>query len=184
MKQISGEKLVFDNATFSNFARIKKLELIFYISQNIYTSREVIEEIKNGIGKRSNSELAKKLQVIINYVNGGKIKVQTLKKFDSIFLADSIIKEGRLGIGEISAMVLAKELDGIFITDDEKAAEKAQRENIKILKSEEFNINIFDKNKFKSTVIFLEILKKKKRISEKEFSEIKEMLKKENFSFD
>lgn len=184
MKKISDEKLVFDNATFSNFARIKKLELIFCISQNIYTAKEIVEEINNGIRKRPNSELAKKLQVIIDYADKGKIKIQTLKRADSIFLMDNIIKEGRLGMGEISAMVLAKELDGIFITDDERAAEKAQKENIKILKSEDFNINITAKNRFKSTVIFLEILKKQKRISEKEFGDIKEMLKIENFSFD
>ena len=183
MEKISHNKFVFDNATFSNFARIKKLELIFYISKNIYTTKEVIEEINNGIKKRPNSELAEKLQRVIDYVREDKIKVETLKKSESILLMDAIIKENYLGVGEISAMALAKELNGIFITDDEKAIKKADRENIKILKTEDFGINILSKNEFRGTVIFLEILKNQKNISKKEFNEIKEMLKNENFIF-
>lgn len=177
MKKISHEKFVFDNATFSNFARIEKLELIFYISKNIYTTKEVIEEVKKGVIKKP------KLQSIIDNIDTGKIKVETLKKQQSIFMMSNLIKEGILGLGEISAMMLSQELSGIFITDDEKATEKAKKENIKILDVNELGIKISTKNKFKDTVIFLEILKKQKIVSQTEFEEIKKFLEAEKFIF-
>lgn len=177
MKKISHEKFVFDNATFSNFARIEKLELIFYISKNIYTTKEVIEEVKKGVVKKP------KLQSIIDDIDAGKIKVETLKKQQSILMMSNLIKEGVLGLGEISAMVLSQELEGIFITDDEKATEKAKKENIKILDVNELGIKIPIKNKFKDTVIFLEILRKQKIISRGDFEEIKQSLINENFIF-
>lgn len=46
MQNIKNEKFIFDNAVFSNFARIKRLELIFYLSNNIITTREVIKEVE------------------------------------------------------------------------------------------------------------------------------------------
>lgn len=183
MKKIHDKKFIFNNATFSNFARIEKIELIFHISKNIYTTKEVVGEFHKGIKNHTDSELARKLQTIIDYVNENKIQTKTLNKTENIFLVDAIIKERRLGIGEISAMVLAKELDGIFITDDESAAKRAAKAGIKILKAGEFGIDIVPKNKFKATLIFLEILKKQKNISQKEFDEIRELLKNENFIF-
>jgi predicted nucleic acid-binding protein len=177
MKKISNRKLIFNNATFSNFARIEKLELIFNISQNIYTTREVIEEIKKGIEKRP------KLQPIIDYTDKNKIQIEALKCPESIILADLIIRERRLGIGEISAMVLAKELGEIFITDDEKAIKRARLAGIETLDAEDFGFDISIKNKSKATLIFLEILKEQKNISQNEYDEIKETLKKESFIF-
>lgn len=177
MKKISDEKLIFDNATFSNFARIEKLELIFHISKNIYTTKEVIQEVKKGIVRKP------KLSGIIDCKTSYKIKVHTLKEIENILLMSSIIKEGLLGIGEISAMMSAKELGGIFITDDEKATEKAAKENIRVLRADDWGVMVSEKNKFKDTVVFLEILKKQKNISQEEFDKIREMLKNESFNF-
>lgn len=183
MPNLNHEKFIFDNSTFSNFTRVEKLDLIFRITKNIYTTKEVIEEINNGIRRRANLELAKRLKNIIDYIDGGKIEVKTLEKPESILLMDAIINEKFLGRGEISAMILAKELGGIFITDDEKAAKKAEQENIRILKAQELGINVVPKNMFKATVIFLEVLKSRKIILSKEFEEIKESLRNENFIF-
>jgi len=44
-------------------------------------------------------------------------------------------------------------------------------------------LSISGKNKYKDTVIFLEILKKQKIISQKYFNEIRDLLSKENFIF-
>jgi len=163
MKNLDNEKLVFNNATFSNFARIGKLELIFYISKNIYTTKEVIAEAKRGIKRKP------QLQSIVDSVNKGQIKIRTLKKINNILWMNRLIQEGRLGLGEISAMTLAQELDGIFITDEERATKNAISESIKILEANALGLNISNRNKFKDTVIFLEILKKKKVISQKDF---------------
>lgn len=177
MKKFDNEKLVFNNATFSNFARIEKLELIFYISKNIYTTKEVIAEAKRGIKKKP------RLQSIVDSVSRGQIKVQTLKKINNILWMNGLIQEGRLGSGEISAMALAKELGGIFITDEEKATKKAVSEGIGILEADTLGLNISNKNKFKDTVIFLEILKKKRIISQRDFNNIRILLSQENFIF-
>lgn len=183
MTNLNHEKFIFDNSTFSNFARIEKLELIFHLTKNLYTTKEVVEEINNGIRRRAGLALSKKLKNIINFIDSGKIEIRVLKKIKSILLMDTIINEGFLGRGEISAMVLAKELNGIFITDDEKAAKKAEQENIRILKAGELNIGVAPKNRLKATVIFLEILKNRKIILPEEFDTIRESLKNENFSF-
>jgi len=139
MNQSKNEKFVFDNAVFSNFARIKKLELIFYLSKKVFTTREVIDEIKQGISKKPN------LFDVIKFVQLGKIKIATLQEESSILLMNRLIQEGRLGLGEISAMALAEELNGVFITDDEMATKKAINLKIKVLSNDEY----------RDTVIFL-----------------------------
>ena len=52
MEILINKKLVFDNAVLSNFARINKLELLSYLSKELITSKEVIEEVKKGIRKK------------------------------------------------------------------------------------------------------------------------------------
>lgn len=177
MKKLNNEKLVFNNATFSNFARIEKLELIFYISKNIYTTKEVVEEVKRGI------KIKPQLQSVIDSIGKKQIKIQTLKKVNGVLMMSKLIQDGSLGLGEISAMALAKELDGIFITDEERATKKAIGESIRILEVDSLGLSIPNKNKFKDTVIFLEILKKQKIISQKDFNDIRDLLSKESFIF-
>lgn len=127
MKNLKNEKLVFNNAVLSNFTRIRKLELIFYLSDELYTVKEVIEEVKKGVNKKPI------LNDIIECVEQKKVKIAFVEKKENILLMDRLVREGILGIGEISAMLVAKELNGIFITDDEIATKKAVRLQIKIL---------------------------------------------------
>lgn len=165
MNQLKNEKFVFDNAVLSNFARIKKLELIFYLSKKIFTTREVIDKIKQGISKKPS------LFDVIKLVQLGKIKIATLQEESSILLMNRLMREGRLGLGEISAMVLAEELNGVFITDDEVAAKKAI----------DFKIKALSNSEHRDTVIFLIELRKKRVISNDEYKNIKKMLEQENF---
>lgn len=165
MNRIKNEKLIFDNAVFSNFARIKKLELIFCLSRKIFTTREVIYEIKQGISKKPS------LSDVIKFTQSEKIKIATLQEESSILLMNRLMREGRLGLGEISAMALAKELNGIFITDDETATKKAIDLKIKVLSN----------NEFRDTVIFLIELRKKRIISDNDYKNIKKMLEQESF---
>lgn len=165
MNRIKNEKFIFDNAVFSNFARIKKLELIFYLSKKIFTTREVIHEIKQGISKKPN------LSDVIKFTQSGKIKITTLQEESNILLMNRLMQEGRLGLGEISAMALAKELNGVFITDDEMATKKAINLSIKVLNN----------NEHRDTVIFLTELRRKRIISDNECKNIKKILEQESF---
>ena len=167
MKNLKNEKLVFNNALLSNFARIKKLELIFHLSDGLYTVREVIEEVKEGVNKKP------VLNDIIECVRQKRIKIVFVRKKENILLMDRLVQEGVLGIGEISAMTAAKELNGIFITDDEIATKKASRLQIKIL----------DHNEHRDTISFLKILRYKKIISDSEYKNIKVLLAQESFIF-
>lgn len=83
------------------------------------------------------------------------------------------MSEGILGAGEISAMALARELDGIFITDDKVATKKAFASGIKIL----------DNKEHRDTVTFLAMLKGHAIISKKEYDLIKIELNNEQFIF-
>lgn len=165
MKNLINEKLVFDNAVLSNFARINKLELLFYLSKELITTREVIEEVKNGIRKKP------ALFSIIELVDKNEISIGTLEQIDNIILMDNLIQERVLGIGEISAMALAKEVNGLFITDDEQASKKAAS----------IGIEIFNKYEFRDTINFLELLLKNKRITRSDHDEIVGLLAKESF---
>ncbi|MCK5211320.1 hypothetical protein KAJ89_01335 [Candidatus Parcubacteria bacterium] len=165
MKNLINKKLVFDNAVLSNFARINKLELLFYLSKELITTKEVIEEVKKGIRKKPT------LFSIIELVNKNKISVGTLEQTESIIFMDGLIQGRVLGIGEISAMVLAREVNGLFITDDEQASKKAAS----------IGIEIFNKHEFRDTVNFLEILLKNKQITKNDYGEIVGLLAKESF---
>lgn len=167
MKRISDEKFIFDNAILSNFARINRLELIFYISEDIFTTKEVIGEVKRGIKNKPN------LEKIIDFAGNGKIKILSVENMENILLMSKLMDEGILGAGEISAMVLARELDGIFITDDKVATKKASLLDIKIL----------DNKEYRDTVTFLLMFKKNKIISEEEYNLIKSNLHDERFIF-
>lgn len=160
MKNLKNEKLVFNNALLSNFARIKKLELIFYLSEWLYTTQEVVEEIKEGVNQKP------ALNHIIECIKQKKIKIVSVKEESNILLMDRLIRKRILGMGEISAMVSAKELNGIFITDDEVATKKAINLQIRIL----------DYNEYRDTVSFLKILRYKKIISDGEYRDIKTLL--------
>ena len=165
MKIPINKKLVFDNAVLSNFARINKLELLFHLSKELITTKEVIEEVKKGIRKKPT------LFRIIELIDRNEISIGTLERIDNIMLMDSLIQERVLGIGEISAMALAKEVNGLFITDDEQASKKAAL----------IGIEIFNKHEFRDTVNFLEIFLKNKRITKNEYNEIVWLLAKESF---
>lgn len=167
MKNLKNEKLIFNTAVLSNFARIKKLELIFYLAQKIYTTKEVIEEVRHGIFKKPN------LEDIIKYVELGKIEVVSVERTESILLMDDMIQEKILGPGEVSAIALTKELSGIFITDDEVATKKAEKLKVRILDSDEY----------RDTVSFLEILKQQRIITDRDYLDIKRLLGRENFVF-
>ena len=71
-------------------------------------------------------------------------------------------------------MVLAKELNAIFITDDKKAINVAIKEKIRVIR---FN------NEVRATVVILEKLLTKKIITIQEYKKIKTNLKNENFIF-
>ena len=165
MKIPLNKKLIFDNAVLSNFARINKLELLFFLSQELFTTREVIEEKNKGIPKKPI------LSDIIALVDKNKIFVKTLTNYDNIILMNNLIKEGVLGIGEISAMLSAKELNGIFITDDEQAHKKAISIRAEILNQQEF----------RDTVNFLVLLLKNKCISKSNYNEIINLLSEQSF---
>ncbi len=165
MKIPINKKLVFDNAVLSNFARINKLELLFYLSKELITTKEVIEEVRKGIGKKPT------LFRIIELADKNEISIGTLEQIDNIIFMDNLIQERVLGIGEISAMVLAKEINGLFITDDKQASKKAAS----------IGIEIFNKHEFRDTVNFLEILLKNKQITKSDYGEMVGLLAKESF---
>ncbi len=165
MEILINKKLVFDNAVLSNFARINKLELLFHLSKELITTKEVIEEVKKGIRKKPT------LFRIIELIDRNEISIGTLERIDNIILMDSLIQERVLGIGEISAMALAKEVNGLFITDDEQASKKAAL----------IGIEIINKYEFRDTVNFLKTFLKYKRITKNEYNEIVWLLAKESF---
>ena len=165
MEILINKKLVFDNAVLSNFARINKLELLFHLSKELITTKEVIEEVKKGIRKKPT------LFRIIELIDRNEISIGTLERIDSIMLMDSLIQERVLGIGEISAMALAKEVNGLFITDDEQASKKAAL----------IGIEIINKYEFRDIVNFLKTFLKYKRITKNEYNEIVWLLAKESF---
>lgn len=161
------EPWIFDNAVLSNFARIDKIDLLFCLSNELYTTSDVLEEVERGIPKKP------KLKLIINAVKHKSIKLKNVQNEDVILWMGQLTKEGVLGKGEISTMGLSKELNGIFITDDEIATKKARI----------FGIKTLDAKAFKGTVIILKILKEKEVISELDYHDIERLLMRENFLF-
>lgn len=167
MNDLKEQQLIFDNAVFSNFAKIGRLDLIFLLSDNIYTTQEVIEEINAGLIKRP------ALGAIIDLVKCGKIIIKSLETEAGIMLMDELIQEGRLGIGEISTMSVASETNGIFVTDDEAATKKAIS----------LGISVLSKVELRDTVTILNILIHNNGVTEIEYTEIIQLLAVNNFVF-
>jgi len=165
MAKIYKRKLIFDNAVFSNFSRINKLELIYHLSSHIITTKEVVEEVKRGLNRRP------ALQSIIDAIDQELIALGGIEQLENISTAAGLLRRGQLGMGEISTMLLALEIDGIFITDDERATKTAI----------ELGVDTLDAEEFRDTVTILNVLKKNKVISEQERKEIVELLKGQNF---
>ena len=164
---LKNEKLVFDNAVLSNFSRIEKLGLIVPLSDELFVTREVIMEVEAGLPNNP------KLEAIISSVQAGRFKVQSPSEESSIILLSELSAENFLGSGEISAMVLAKEIDGIFLTDDQAARSRAARLGVRVLPGEEL----------RDTVNCLMLLKDTGQITEKDFALVKEMLANQRFKF-
>lgn len=175
MKNLENETLVFDNNVLSNFARIERLDLIIGLPCNLYTTREVFEELQDGIKAYSVSkpELASKLSRAVEIINQGKITIQSPNTLESFELYASIESLGHFGKGEISTMVLAKEIDAFFIADEKQAKKESAKHDIKIL----------GKKEFKDTVIILQYLNSQGTISTADFQQIKNDLKNNSFLF-
>lgn len=164
---MNDEELLFDTTVFSNFARIEKLELLWKFSQKISTTREVISEVEKGIEK------VPKLASIIGAQEGGKIRIVSTIKEETILFMDELREDGVLGKGEISLMGIAKEKNAIFVTDDKGATNKAKS----------LGVNILDNRQYRDTVTILKILLRKKYIDENEYRLIQVLLKENNFRF-
>lgn len=177
MKNLKNDKFIFDNVVLSNFARIEMTELIFSVSRNVYTTREIIEEVHRGIP--DNSCLMK----IIELADIGKIEVISPKDDKSILMMSRMLQEKRIQLGEASAIALALEKDAYFLSDDKRAKRTAVEEGARILVPEELKIEIAPKNLFKDTVIILELLKKNGEISVEDYEKIRSMLAEESFIF-
>lgn len=167
MNDLKEQQLIFDNAVFSNFAKIGRLDLIFLLSDNIFTTQEVIEEVNAGVIKRP------VLGAIIELVQCGKIAIKSLETETGIMLMDQLMQEGRLGIGEISTMAVASEVNGIFVTDDEAATKRAIS----------LGISVLSKVELRDTVTILKILFENNKITEIEHIEIIQLLAVNNFTF-
>lgn len=174
MKNLGNEKLIFDNAVLSNFARINRLDLLLKLPCELITTKEVISEIQKGIKAFSikDAKKSQNLKKIIKLVTNNKIKIISITKQESLIVY-SRLEESGLGHGEISAIVLARELKALFVTDDKRAIGVAKKMGIKII----------DQYEFRATIVILKLLLKGKVISAREFTEIKIKLKKENFLF-
>lgn len=165
MAKIIKKKLIFDNAVFSNFSRIEKLDLLYHLSNHIYTTKDVLAEVNKGLNRRPG------LMTILTAVDQGHIQLGGIEKMENISKAAELLKLGQLGMGEISTMLFALEIGGIFITDDERASKTAI----------ELGIEVLDKKEFRDTVIILKLLRKNNFVSEKEYKEIVDLLRKESF---
>lgn len=167
MNDLNKQQLIFDNSVFSNFSRIGRTDLIFLLSNNIFTTREVINEINAGLLKHPS------LGTIIDLVNCKKIVLKSLETEDGIYLMGRLIEEGRFGKGEISAMTVAQEMGGIFVTDDEAATKKAIS----------LGINVLDQIELRHTITILKILISNGHITSIEYDEIIQNLAVNNFIF-
>lgn len=161
------DELFFDTTVLSNFARIKRLPLLWKFSSKISTTKEVIEEIEKGIPKRP------QLSTIIEAHERGRIRLVSTTNEETILFMNGLRSEGVLGKGEISLIGVAKEANAIFITDDKGATNKAQRLGVKIL----------DAKEYRDTVTILKTLLKEGRIEKKEYDAIRQLLKENNFIF-
>ncbi|MCX6809577.1 MAG: hypothetical protein NTZ65_02415 [Candidatus Berkelbacteria bacterium] len=173
MKNIENETLVFDNNVLSNFARVERTNLILKLPCNLITTREVFEELQEGISSNFilKPELSEKLAVLTEIINMGKISIKSPEQIISLKLFARLEELKCLGRGEISAMVLAKELEAVFVADEKRAKNEALRQSIKI----------FDKAEFRDTIFILDYLKDEKIISQSELLRIKEQLRSNNF---
>lgn len=174
MKRLKNERLIFDNAVLSNFARIQRLDLLLKLPCELITTKEVIMEIQNGIKSYSvkNIEKSRKFTDIIEFIKNKKIKVVSITTRESLLVYAKLEKIG-LGHGEISTMVLAKELKAIFITDERRATNIAKK----------IGINVIDKYEFRATAVILKLLSNQKIITAEDLKKIKKDLKKESFQF-
>jgi|GEM_PF-3272168 len=167
MGGLSSENLVFDNAVLSNFARIERLGLLLSVSNGLFVTNEVLEEVCQGQKKHP------KLAVIGEFAEAGKLRVASATDLGCLALAAKLQAEKILGLGEISAMVLAKEMGGVFVTDDKQATNRAIRLGIKVPNRQEY----------RSTIVFIQLLKSKKTITSSEYANIKRDLAGEGYVF-
>lgn len=173
MKCIENETLIFDNNVLSNFARVKRVDLILRLPCNIMTTREVLDELHDGINSNSilKPELSENLSVVTEIINEGKIAIKSPDALESLEFFAKLEHLGCLGSGEISAMVLAREMNAFFVADEKRAKNEALREKIKIL----------DDNEFRDTLLILKYLSTEKIISQSDLLKIKEDLRSNSF---
>ena len=150
---MNDDEFYFDTSVLSNFARIERLELLWKFTEKIRTTRDVIEEVQKGIPKRP------QLSSIIKAQTQGRIILTSSASEETILLMNDLRLEGVLGRGEISVMGVAREVGGIFVTDDERATKKAQKLKIKVL----------DPIEYRDTIIILKTLMKNSNIDRREF---------------
>ncbi len=176
-KKLSDENFIFDNVVLSNFARAEIVDLIFKISRSVFTTREVLEEIHRGVDKKP------KLASILSLVEEERLCVQSVGSESGFLLMAELQQGGRLGLGEISAMTLAKEIGGIFLTDDKLAKKTAQSNEIGILLPKDHGLIIPASQEYKDTAILLQLMLGNKVITKEEFERIRVVLATENFIF-
>lgn len=164
--ELKNEKFLIDNGVFSNFARISRFNYLFHFSKKLYITEEVLEEIENGIVNH------KKLAIIGKYVKNNRLTLISLEKPENLILMDKVVnREKRLGRGEVSSLLCAKEINGYFLSDDESAIKYAKRIGVKV----------FNKDEFRATLFILKNLTERKIITGKEKQLIPALLRKENF---
>lgn len=112
-------ELVIDACSFILWSEVSFMEVIFQKKLfRILLTQEVLEEIKDPISRfflSKGSEL-------------GLIRLVSVEES----IKKEISGKYRLGKGELSCIAFCKERRGIFVTDDDTARKKAEKENIEV----------------------------------------------------
>ena len=173
MRNLANEKIVIDNCVLSNFARADRLDLLLRFPCEIFTTREVYEENINSKDGNCSKETKNKLLKVLNLIDSNHILIKSASEMESLVLLADLQEIRPLGIGEISCMVLAREMDAIFVTDERRATNEAKRRGIKTL----------DTTEHKGTKLLLNHLLENKIISPEDYKEIQNYLSTNGFVF-
>jgi len=158
---------LFDANVLSNFARIGRLDLLPEVVSKIFITHEVLEELRKGCEKTPI------LQDVFEYRNSGFVEIVVSNNLETLLFMAELRSEGRLGIGEISLLGIAKELDYIFVSDDKLAKKQALHLGIKVL----------DEDNHLDTVVILKQLLENGVLEDADYEQIRVELGQNRFVF-
>lgn len=120
-----------DTSVLINFININRLDLLGLFQGTFFITNHVISEITN--------EFSEQQKVLNNAIDTKILDVITVDRPNELTLYNELIKTGRLGSGECSAIACAIERNYSLAMEDKRACKQAKimAPNIQILKTQD-----------------------------------------------